>query len=258
MTATLSHIHIFPVKALDPCFVEQAVVLPCGALQHDRRFALVDDKGNYINGKRTLLIHRLRSSFDFQTDRLTLTRDGQAKNFDMQSDRAAAETWLTDYFAMPIRVRENNDQGFPDDTVAPGPTLVSKATLEKVASWFPKLTLEEVRLRFRINLEIDGVEPFWEDRLYGEPGQAVPFQIGDVVFEGVNPCQRCPVPTRNPWTGEAISGFGAAFAEQRRRQLPPWAAVSRFDHYYRLAVNTRLARRGSGVIRLGDAVTICV
>jgi uncharacterized protein YcbX len=129
-----------------------------------------------------------------------------------------------------------------------------------VAAWFPGLDASEVRRRFRANLEIEGTEglatpPFWEDRLCGPAGQPIRFRIGDVVLEGTNPCPRCIVPTRDSTTGDAWPRFAKAFAEQREAALPPWAERSRFDHFYRLAVNTRLAGAG-GTIRVGDAVEV--
>jgi hypothetical protein len=92
-----------------------------------------------------------------------------------------------------VRLEENALAGFPDDTVAPGPTVVSAATLAEVSSWYEELALEEIRRRFRANLIIDGVEPFWEDRLYSEEGRFVRFQVGNVTLEGVYPCQRSVV-----------------------------------------------------------------
>jgi len=124
-------------------------------------------------------------------------------------------------------------------------------------TWFPRLTVAEVRVRLRANLEIGGVGPFWDDRLYGEQGQVVRFQVGSVIFEGVNPCQRCVVPTRDPATAEAIAGFQKTLAERRRATLPAWAAISRFNHFYRLAVNTRLASgQQGGHIKVGDEVRL--
>jgi uncharacterized protein len=141
----------------------------------------------------------------------------------------------------PCRFVENETAGFPDDTDAPGPTLVSTATLAAVASWFPGLSVDETRRRFRANLEIAGVEPFWEDGLVGPPGTAVPFQIGETRWLGVNPCQRCVVPTRDSATGAATPLFQKTFANRREAALPPWAAREQFDHFYRLAINTRPA-----------------
>jgi uncharacterized protein YcbX len=241
----LARITIYPIKSLDGVEVEAATLLPGGALEHDRRFALLDDQG-FVNGKRTDNVHRLRALTDVAARTLELSGDAArcepiGRPFQLDSDRAILTAWLRQYFKLDesLRLVENVAGGFPDDTQSPGPTIVSTATLERVASWFPDLTLDEVRRRFRANLEIGGVEAFWEDRLFGEAGEVVRFCLGDAVLEGVNPCQRCVVPTRDSFSGVAIAGFAKRFAEQRQACFPPWAARSRFDHFYRLAVNTR-------------------
>src|SRR5262249_25513767 len=135
---------------------------------------------------------------------------------------------------------EDTEAGFPDDTEAPGPTVISTATLQAVASWFPGLDEQVMRLRFRANLEIGGVPAFWEDRLFAEVGSVVPFRVGDVLFEGINPCQRCVVPSRDPYTGGIFPHFQEIFARKRREFLPSWSTPSRFNHFYRLSCNTRV------------------
>lgn len=255
MTARLAHIRIFPVKALDPLSVSQALVLPSGALQHDRRFAFVNAEGRAINGKKTPLVHQVRSRFDCDPLRLVLDVAGGSHSFRLDADRPALEAWLSEFFSMPVRVVEDRELGFPDSPQAPGPSVISSATLETVASWFPGLSVEEARRRFRANLEIDGVEPFWEDRLYGREGQEVRFRIGRVFWAGIYPNPRCVVPTRDSFTGEVWPDFKEIFCRKREKTLPPWAERSRFDHYYRLAVKTRPAGEG-GILRVGDAVAI--
>jgi uncharacterized protein YcbX len=254
--AHLSRITVYPVKALDGLSVQQARVFPNGALEYDRRFALCDSDGRFINGKRTDRVHRIRSKFDSARRSLVVRMDQDERRFDVSADRPELEAWFGERIGRPVRLLENPAGGFPDDTNAPGPTVVATATLREVASWFPGLGLDEVRARFRANLELEGVEPFWEDRLYGTGGSEVAFQIGDVMFAGVNPCRRCVVPTRSPLTGEPISGFAKRFAERRGETLPAWADRSRFDHFYRLAVNTRLSQADGGTVRVGDAVRI--
>ena len=52
----------------------------------------------------------------------------------------------------------------------------------------------------------------WEDQLFGEEERSeVRFRIGEVNFEGSNPCARCPVPPRDPQTGEIIPCFQKTF-----------------------------------------------
>jgi uncharacterized protein YcbX len=254
----LSRIQIYPVKSLDGQSVREAVLLPSGALQHDRRFALVDRSGDYINGKRFPAIHRLRSSFDVAPGKLSMQfgTNGQAETFDMLGTRSDLARSLTEYFGQPVTIVENAEAGYPDDVDAPGPTVISTATLAEVCGWFAGLTVAEARDRFRANLEIEADEPFWEDRLIAEGTGVVRFQIGEAQLLGVNPCARCPVPTRNPYTGQPTGGFTRAFTQRRAESLPAWAPASRFDHHYRLAVNTRPVHARACTLRVGDDVRI--
>lgn len=251
----LARIVIYPLKSFDGLAVENALVLPSGSLEQDRRFALVDDEGKFINAKRTPRVHELRTEIDPVRRTIALHHGNTEREFHFDTDRAALESWMSEFFDIPCMLVENTDGGFPDDPAAPGPTVVSTATLQTAASWFPGMTLDKARLRFRVNLEIDGVEPFWEDHLYGENGATVRFQVGDVCFEGTNPCQRCAVPTRSPFTGEVTPAFAKHFGERREASLPAWAARSRFDHFYRLAVNTR-GLPGSELLNVGDTIHI--
>jgi uncharacterized protein YcbX len=116
------------------------------------------------------------------------------------------------------------------------------------------MTLAEARRRFRTTLEIEGVPAFWEDQLFAESeSSVVRFKIGDVGFEGSNPCARCPVPSRDSHTGAADGVFQKRFSELRRAQLPRWAPADRFDHFYRLATNTRVPSTEQGkLLCVGD------
>jgi uncharacterized protein YcbX len=161
------------------------------------------------------------------------------------------------YFEQSIQVRYTRE-GFPDDGLAAGPTIVSTASLEAVCEWFPGMTLEEARRRFRATLEIEDVPAFWEDQLFGEAETSVVrFKIDHVAFEGSNPCARCPVPSRESQTGIINDGFQKRFAELRRAQLPAWAPADRFDHFYRLATNTRVPTTEHGkLLRRGDQLLL--
>ena len=104
----------------------------------------------------------------------------------------------------------------------------------------------------------EALPPFWEDQLFAETETSVVrFKIGDVAFEGSNPCARCPVPSRESQTGVTNDGFQKRFTELRRAQLPSWAPADRFDHFYRLAVNTRVPSTECGkLLRLGDPLIL--
>jgi uncharacterized protein YcbX len=115
--------------------------------------------------------------------------------------------------------------------------VVSTATLERVAEW-TGVTVDSVRRRFRANVEVGDTEPFWEDHLYAADGP-VRFRVGDLQLLGTGPCNRCVVPLRDPDTGVETPGFRERLSEGRREELPDWAPGERFDHYFKLAVNTR-------------------
>jgi MOSC domain-containing protein len=256
--AFISRIQIFPVKSLDATVLQEARILPSGAIEHDRRWAMFDSNGKFVSRKWYASFHRLRSRVNIEEMTLSIGEGGGPEAdqlvFSLGPDREACERWLSGFFARPVQLRNNDEAGFPDDTNAPGPTLISVATLKAVAGWFD-LTFEQARLRFRTNIEIDGVPAFWEDRLFGAAGSTVRFALGDASFEGVNPCQRCAVPTRDALSGEVDAGFVARFRELRRQSLPGWAEASRFDHFYRLAINTRASGNQAGkIIRVGDPV----
>ncbi len=255
----VSKLFIHPIKSLDRVSIENITVLRSGALKRDREFAIFDQSGHFVNGKRNDRVHALRSEFDIETNTVSLQVQGtnQKNLFHIEQDRQALEGWLGEYFGFPVEVKQNLDRGFPDDTVSPGPTIISTATLEAIASWYPGLDVEEVRLRFRTNIEISGVPAFWEDRLFAAPKETVNFQIGDVQLMGINPCQRCVVITRDSQTGKVYPNFQKTFVTQRRTTLPLWAERSRFNHFYRLAINTRLPVTEEGkIICIGDRLTI--
>lgn len=254
----LAGIFIYPIKSLDRIAVTQATILKSGALKHDREFALIDEQGRFVNGKRNAKVHLLRSSFDPDFNTLSLQIQGTNPTvFHIEQERATLQAWLSDYFGFPVKSVQNLETGFPDDTTAPGPTVISTKTIETVTSWFPELSVEEMRLRLRTNLEIAGVSPFWEDHLFAEAGDCVQFQIGEVLFEGINPCQRCVVPTRNSTTGVTYANFQKIFVTKRKESLPPWVASTRFNHFFRLGVNTCVPESQAGkVLSIGDDVKI--
>jgi hypothetical protein len=237
--------------------VRQARVLPSGALEHDRRFVLRDADGEYWTAKRTPHVHGLRTWLNAGRRVLTLVDESGAEHaWQLDQQRRELEAWFAARFDGPVRLDEDADVGFPDDLESPGPTVVSTASLEEVARWFPTLTVDDVRQRFRPNLEIDGVEPFWEDRLVRAEGTLQPFRIGPVTFGGANPCARCVVPTRDPHSGDIAPGFQKTFANRRAATLPAWASRERFDHFYRFTVNTRLLAGAGEMIAVGDEIKL--
>jgi uncharacterized protein len=258
----LASIRLHPIKSLDPISLPAARIGPSGGLALDRAWALYSVDGNWVNGKRTAAIHSIRASYppDISSVALSAPNDRRrlpGRTFAFPGEHEEAAEWLSVFFEQQIIVRYSPD-GFPDDTIANGPTIASTASLQKVTEWFPEISLDEARMRFRASLEIDNVPPFWEDQLFSENERnIVRFAIGEVQFEGSNPCARCPVPPRNPLTGEILNGFQKRFSELRESALPPWSPRERFDHFYRFSTNTRVASHQAGrLLHVGDLLTL--
>jgi uncharacterized protein YcbX len=279
----LANIRLHPIKSLDPVSVSEARISPSGGLALDRAWALYSVDGKWVNGKRTPAIHLIRANYSPDLSSVTLTVPGDRRGippriFAFPSEYENAAEWFSVFFEQQIIVRYS-EGGFPDDSIANGATIVSTASLQAVADWFtlsPEglalsndgftpnsngfsgLSLENVRQRFRTTLEIDGVPAFWEDQLFGEDERSViRFTIGEVHFEGSNPCARCPVPPRDPQTGCNLDGFQKHFTHQRQATLPNWSPRDRFDHFYRLATNTRVASTESQkLLRVHDPLTL--
>ena len=254
----VARLFIYPVKSLDRVNCDRVTVLESGALRGDRTWAIFNLNGNFVNGKRNQKIHGLRSEFNLATNTVSLQIQGTDRTeFNLIEEQQKLGDWLESYFSFPVEIKQNLEMGFPDDTVSPGATIISTATLEAIADWYPELDTADIRRRFRSNIEIAGVPAFWEDRLFSTANLTVKFNVGEVEFMGVNPCQRCVVITRDPETGESYPTFQKIFIFQRKNTLPEWTERSRFNHFFRLAVNTKLSAKEAGkVIKVGDKIAI--
>jgi uncharacterized protein YcbX len=255
---TLASILVYPIKSLDPVRVPSAHITEGGILEHDRVWALRGQDGRFIRGKNTEAIHKVRARFILPGHYVTLMWGWEKDEytFRLGEEDEAIAGWFERRLGQPVRLAADPVRGFPDDTDAYGPTVISDATLDTVAGWFPGISRDEVLRRFRPNLIVTGVPAFWEDRLYSATG-SITFRIGDVQMSGQNPCARCVVPTREPLSGDAYPDFMKTFIERRKETLPPWAPPSRFDHFYRLSVNTTIGTGEAGkTLRVGDAVSI--
>lgn len=275
---TLVRITIYPVKSLDGVDVGTATVLPGGALEHDRRWRLVDLEGRVVNAKRLAVLHAVRAEFALADRRITLAVDPAAvaaravKGVDRLASLAADSFplvpgpagpcgWISAALGFDVLIQERAGGGFPDDREACGPTLVTTESLLEVARWF-RLDLEECRRRFRVNLEVGGADAFWEDVLACPwnpdpmspaaplsdasidpaadlpPAEPRPVRVGTAGFRATNVCRRCPVPSRDSRTGATTEWFEDIFVARRRQGLRPDVDASHWGTFYRLAVNT--------------------
>lgn len=230
--ATISSIRLYPIKSLDPVEVGSVQIGFSGSLLGDRRFALFDSDDKLVNGKREPALQRIRCEYDTLSG---LIRLSGGPWLHLSDDRSELESMLSQRIGYRVFIREDSRGGLLDDPAGSHLTIISKATLEQVSEWFGWRDLHEARLRFRANLEIDGVPAFWEDRLFLPEKQPVSCSIGEVDAFGRKPCPRCPVPARDPYTGISDKGFQKKFESLRRKHLPSWSALDTYPHGYYLA-----------------------
>ena len=245
---------VYPVKGLDGVDLGESRVLEGGTLQYDREFALFDSDGEVLNGKRTDRVHDLETDFEPATRTLTVeTPAGEQRSFALEAAPRAAAEWLSDVFEVDLSLERDTDLGYVDRR-SMGPSVISTATLEAVAGWFDGMTVAGARRRLRANVEVSGVEPFWEDRFVGEGAPA--FEAGGIRFDGVTPCGRCVVPARDPDTGDPLPEFRERFVRKREETFPAWADEAAFDHYYTLMLIASVPEADRGAtLAVGDPVT---
>ena len=258
---TLARIRVHPIKALDPVELDRVRVSPAGGLDGDRVYAMVTPGGEYVNGKRTDAVHHLFTDVDLDAMSVTIgvREESHPRLFDLDDERDALADWLAEHFGYEVGVEHAPGGELTDSSVldgrAAGATVVSTATLETVASWFDDLDVEGVRRRFRANLEVEGVEAFWEDRLAEDGG--VRFRVGEVAFRGIKPVYRCVVPARDPETGRPTDGFRERFLTKREETFPAWEDRDAFEHFYALTVLCQPVEADRGeVLRVGDEVEV--
>lgn len=271
--AHVEGLRLYPVKGLDGIEVESARITAAGTLAGDREFAMCDPEADRIetgsdmqtlayNGKQTDRIHDVRTGFDPETAVLTVEprRTGDRLRFDLSTEagRTAASEWFGDFVGEPVECRRHEPPAFVDRPDA-GPSVISTATLEEVASWFDDMTVGSARRRLRANVEVGGVPAFWEDRFVGADAPGFVVGEGDdaVRFEGAEPCSRCVVPSRDPETGDPHPEFRERFVERREATFPGWADKEAFPHLYTVMLISRVPEASRDrSIEVTDAVSV--
>ncbi|MEG5033067.1 MOSC N-terminal beta barrel domain-containing protein [Microcoleus sp. AT3-D2] len=255
----VASIHIYPVKSLDGIAVSQANILTSGALEGDRSFAICDAAGELVNTKHNSGVRFLRLSFDIKKRIAGLKIQGTEQEifFHVDRERLGIESWLSSYFGFPVKLIENLLTGFPDNTAAPGPSIISTETIAEVASWFPRVCVNEMRHRLRANIEIGDVPAFWEDQLLPQADEIVRFKIGTVIFEAINPGQPCLLSTRNYAAQASDLNFKNILTAKQKEIMPDLLKKGHLNHFTRLIVNTRLAPQSAEkILHIGDEVHI--
>ncbi len=254
----ISRIRIYPVKSLDPVELK-SVEIGMYSLLHDREYALIAHDGRFVNGKRTGRVNQLKAEFDLENQLITLgdRTKGDKQTFALEQDNPELTEYLEDFFGLKLSFIKRTQGELMDIPKRSSVTIVSEASYQSLLKDILQDDLETLRLRFRANLEIGGVDPYWEEQLFGEPGVGVRFKIGEVEMLGIDPRARCNVPPRNPLSGETDKSFVRNMLKSREEHLPENSSLPQFGHLYHLTVNTYLDPSQIGkTLNLGDPIEI--
>lgn len=274
MNATLSTIHIYPVKSCAPLTLEEAQVEPRG-LAGDRRWMLVDTDGKFITGRKYPRLTLIRAQSDGNALHLQApgmpalrvenpsnnrTRDngtrvetavwGAAVN--PLSAMDAAHAWLSRYLGMSCRLVYMDDgcvrrvkakyegkYGRDEDVVSFADAfpllLISQAALDALNA---RLVQPVPMLRFRPNLVVTGTAPHAEDDWKR-------IRVGAVEFDVVKACTRCVFTTVD---------FDQGTFDPAGEPLRTLTTYRRTPDGVTFGQN--LIPRGSGTLRVGDGVEV--
>ncbi|HTL53997.1 MAG TPA: MOSC N-terminal beta barrel domain-containing protein [Planctomycetota bacterium] len=270
-TAVVRRINLFPIKSIEGFEIDRIAAHPNGGLQADRRYAFFSQThGGWIRAKDFPQLLRIRARFDLPRNTVSVATEAGGREFDLALERPAFNDWMSAFLAHPVALKESPAGGFFDDSKKDrfGVSLISTATLQRLAAWFPGLALDELRRRLRTNIEVDGVEPFWEEALIPHAAEAAAastqrpaLAIGPARFAVALSCPRCSVPERNSRTADLDPAFRSRFATMREATLPRFVEPSAYKTMYSVAIRLQsqpLADTAvAPVIAVGDAVQFC-
>lgn len=221
----LARINVTPVKGTTLLHPERVELTSIG-IPENRRYWLIDERGKLFSGSSHGPLVAVRASADGDRlrvrfpDGLEIEEDGGDVGDAVVTDfygrdapghavgGAFSGAW-TAYVGAPVRlVRGDRDGDGPDEMPL---TIVSYASVGALASR-GALTGDLDPLRFRINLELDGCEPYEEDSWDGRR-----VRIGGAVVRIQGQVPRCVVTTQDPATGRKDWNTLKQIATQRER-----------------------------------------
>ena len=265
MPATLSALHVFPVKSCAPLSPAEARVESRG-LVDDRRWLVVDATGRFITGRqkpRMTLVRAepipggLRLSApgaatltvaapEGNPDRLAVTVWKDA--VDAAACDPAADAWLSAFLGAPVRLVYMDSLavrpisrafGRPGDVVSFADgyplLLISQAALDALNA---RLAAPVPMLRFRPNLVAAGTAPHAEDGWNR-------IRIGAIEFDVVKPCTRCTFTTVD---------FERGAYDPSGEPLNTLKAYRRSGDGVTFGQN--VIPRGTGTLRVGDPIEV--
>jgi len=265
MNPTLSALYVYPIKSCAALAPASAHVEPRG-LADDRRWLVVDAKGTFVTGRlysRMPLIRATPLSTGLRLEAPNMPTleialpDANAQRREVTVWRSTVDApvadseagaWFSRFLGADLSLVYMDDAahrgvnpefGQPGDEVsfADGypQLLISSAALDALNA---RLDTPVEMLRFRPNLVVSGTTPHAEDTWKR-------VRIGEIEFDLVKPCTRCIFTTVDPQRGERDANGEPLKTLTTYRRSPNGVTFGQ-----------NLIPRGSGTIRVGDAVEV--
>jgi uncharacterized protein YcbX len=224
--ATVTRIQIAPVKALGLVFPD-AVDLGVDGVIGDRRFWMTDADGRLMNNKRIGPLVLIRPEWDEGTRELTLAfPDGSTVAGTVElgestepiiygeplRSRPVLGPWqqaLSDFAAEPLSLWWSEHGAVDRGRHGGVASLISRGSLARIGEVAETGPLDG--RRFRMLIEVDGVDPHAEDAWIGRR-----VQVGEAQIRFNGDVGRCLVTSQNPDTGVTDVDTLGALARYRR------------------------------------------
>ncbi|HET8978412.1 MAG TPA: MOSC N-terminal beta barrel domain-containing protein [Solirubrobacteraceae bacterium] len=223
---TVVGLALAPVKAMRLQPVD-AIDLDEHGASGNRSFYVIDERGEMINGKRLGGLQAIVPDYDRERGELGLTfPDGR----EVRAPVRHGETLPTRFFSHPRparpldgpwsdalsdhfgrRLRLVDGGSAVDRGRQAAVSLISRESLERLAGVAERDTVDG--RRFRMLIEVAGVQPHQEDRWVGRR-----VRIGAALVAMHGHVGRCMVTTRNPETGDVDLRTLHALAAYRREE----------------------------------------
>lgn len=210
---TVTGLATTPVKGTRLQSVE-AVSLGREGARDNRRFYVIDDRDRMLNAKQLGALVSVVAQYGAEERRLALTFPGgevvegvvsvgdavQTRFFSRMTPARLVEgpwsTALSAHCGQPLRLVEaDGDATGVDRGRTGGATLISRASLARLASAAGVRDVDE--RRFRMLIEIDGVEAHEEDSWVGRQ-----TRVGEALISWDGHVGRCLVTSRDPDSGQ--------------------------------------------------------
>jgi uncharacterized protein YcbX len=189
-----------------------SVALDRSGVRENRRFFLIDDRDRMVNGKHVGELTTVVADYSDPDRRLRLAfPDGRVLEDDVRHDgavsarfysgvlegRLVSGEWseaLSAHAGQSLRLVEAGDEGAVDRGAAGAASLISRASIRRLAEVADEDDVD-VR-RFRMLIEVDDVDAHEED---GWVGRTV--RVGEALIGFDGHVGRCLITSRDPDTG---------------------------------------------------------